>query len=78
MSKEGVNGFKSRAWQQCRHLWVERTWKRDGSTNVMALDVALANIVYHCEDLSMQAAFELLCRGARIETKRAIYALKQD
>jgi hypothetical protein len=59
-------------------LMARRTWKRDGSENVMRLDVAAENLHYNCVNLtirkrSRQQIEEMLEGGLRLETPLATF-----
>jgi hypothetical protein len=57
-------------------VWVARTWDRDGSVNLMDIEVAVANLVHNTEKVTSLDVRAALLRGDVLRTKRAAFRIR--
>ena len=52
---------------------VRRTWRRDGSTNLMSFNAGLQNLVQRFPDTTEDVLEHLLLKGREFEAALAVY-----
>ncbi len=60
--------------EDARMIWITRTWKRDGSTNLMELAEAEKNLDSHGLHLAGASPRDVLLRGGVLETPLAFFS----